>query len=1126
MGIINLVKKGLIEIWDDVFEARLDDKAAPDLGDIVRGEEEPIYSDPEEFFKRTYLTKSMEELLEETAEIMKNGKGGAIFLLTALFGGGKTHTLISLYHAYTSPEKLKAINEKLSAKIAEIGKPLIVVMDGSRAGLVPHPDEPYEAEGFTIKTIWGMLAYRLGAYAKIKHLDSEEKPVPDVDLLKTILSETKEPKLILMDEIVHYVYNMHKSKKLKDYGDNVLLFLDYLARAIEDTPKTVLVISVQAEYRMDEGRKSLVEQDVFKGYASKVLQPLHRESTRIIVPVSPDDVVKVLQKRIFRKISENEALRARDELHDAYRAYPELFGVEADWQYSSGEAGRVATAKDTYPFHPKYVEVLQEFVTRNRDLQKTRDAVRITRKVVRRLLKGKEDASFIMPWHIDLRDSDIRSSVLTESRKEFRDVTNRDIATEEGRLGSVRECTKPLLALRIATAVLLKTYTYESFKEPLKVFPDQRAIALMVYEPETFKNEKLQPADIQTTLEEMHGRLPHFTSESQRYWFTPLPSVIEYVEKKAEELRRGPTSRLYARLRARAIDLLVEKRRGGTVERGEIFDEQNCIVMVYGDEVPEAAIPDSPSMKLVVMVKPEVSEEEVRRIILMRGDSGKRTYKNTVAVVCPSKESNFEDLLKYAAKIEAAEEVRNALAEYYPDEDIRKLQQGKLKRYIQENEQMLDQQLLATLTRIAYPAKGKNNDEIRWVDTTATSSIISQVETGLKDPSTGPKLRTDFSFKDLADFLKDDFKWDLIEGKEPRELREIVGVFYNVTSAPFTTRTAIEDAVIKGLETLDIGVKVDGRLYWKRIGPKNGAEYPPRPLKDTAEILPYSLAAESLKDQLERESGVKRVGKETHVIEYEVEFANKRIKLADLINRENWQKILKEAVILEKKQIIERGFILKASPPAVTVRPGEEIKITVKVEPVEEYPFQVELTAGHGKISSPRGKPPFETSWSIGQLEPGYHNFTLTAKGEDEFTSSLTVTVTVESPEEEVEVNKLDLAHEGAKLLSINLIDMTSLKLALSLASKLNLKAEADIRLEIDESIKFSGENMDLKLASIFVEKFIDVLRLLPSLEEKVRLGSSIRLKEPVTLDDVKIRNLAQLDEKNTSFRLRVGKRD
>ncbi|MEM3703035.1 MAG: DUF499 domain-containing protein, partial [Candidatus Bathyarchaeia archaeon] len=945
-------------------------------------------------------------------------------------------------------------------------------------------------------------------------------------LIKTILAEAKEPVIILMDEIVHYVFNMDKSK-LRDYGQKVILFLDYLARAIESLPKTVLVASVQAEYRLVEGKKMLLEEEVFKGYAGKILSVLSRESTRIVVPVSPDDVVKVLQRRIFKKIPENEATKARDKLHAVYRQNPELFGVESDWQYSPGEAGRVATAKDTYPFHPKYIEVLQEFVTRNRDLQKTRDAIRITRKVIRRFLRDKEDVDYIMPWHIDLREGDIRSRVLTESRREFRDVTNRDIVTEEGRLGSVNECSKPLLAFRIATSVLLKTYTYETFKEPLKVFPDLKTVALMVYEPETFVMEEMQPADIQTVLSEMLGRLPHFTSESGRYWFTPFPSVIEYVEKKAIEKLRGTTLDLYRSLKDYTKGILVRKEgKKGIVERGEIFNERNTTVIVYGDDVRgEITVADEPSMKLVVFVKPEVVEEEVRKVILMRGESGRRTFRNTVALVCPSPDANFETILAYVARIKAAEEIMEILSEYYTDKDIRDLQQGKLKRYIQDNRNLLDQQLLATLTRIAYPAKGKTTDEIRWVLTTASSSLISQVEAGLRDPSTGPKLRTDFTFKDLTEFLKQNQNWNLIEGVERREMREIANVFYTVTSAPFTTRNAIEQAVKRGLEELDIGIEMDGTLYWKRIGPENGVDVPQTMLKDTAEILPYRLAAESLRKRLLEESGEKRIGKEIHVVWYDVEVAGRRIRLQDLILQKDWEKVLKEGVILKQEQIIERGFIIKVVPSTLSLKPNQEVKTTVTLEPVEEYPLEVTLNTDRGQIKPDKGKLPIKATWTLGVLDPGDYTFTVTARGTNGTATSSILAVTVESPEIEIEVEKLDNSHIGAKLLCITPKNLLFLNMGLDKASKLNFKAESDTTIVFGENIRFTGNNMDIKLAGLFVQKFSDILRSLPSLEKGVKVNSVIRLLEPVSLDGSKITALTPLSEK-ASFRLRVERRE
>jgi len=1122
MGILNLIKNGLMEVWEDVYDARLDDKAAPDLGDLLKGEEEPIYSNPKEFFNRTYLTKSMEDLIEDIAETLKNGKGGAIYLLTSLFGGGKTHTQIALYHAFNNPDTLKGINEKLAAKIAEAGKPTIIVMDGSRADLIPHPKEPYKAEGFTIKTIWGMLAYRLGAYSKVKHLDSEKAPAPDVTLLKGILSEPKEPILILMDEIVHYVFNMDKSLDLKDYGEKVLLFLDYLSRAVEDTPKTVLVASVQAEYRKVEGQKKLLEEDVFVGYAGKVLRNLSRESTKTVTPVSPDDVAKVLQKRIFKKIPENEAWKARDELYKKYRELPELFGVESDWQYST-ETGRIATAKDTYPFHPKYIEVLQEFVTRNRDLQKTRDAIRITRKVVRRILRLKKETSFIMPWHIDLKDNDIRTRILTQSHSEFRDVVSRDIVSEEGRLGSVIECSKSELAYKIATTVFLKTYTYETFKEPLKVFPDTKEIALMVYEPENFTAEGLTPLDIKDTLAEMVSRLPHFTSESGRYWFTPYPSVIEYVEKKAAEKLREPRLELYRAITNCANSILIRKERRGIEERGEIFDEKTTEVIGYGDILEEITIDDEPQPRLVVLIKPEINEEEVRNIILMKGKEGRRTYRNTIVVVCPHQQLDFKTLLTFAAKIKSAEEVMDSLAEYYKDKDIRNLQEKKLKDYIQDNVRLLNEHLLSALTRIAYPAKEAGKDEIKWTTTSAASAIIPQVEAGLKNPATGPKLRTDISFRDLADFLKMNQNWDLIEGTSRYNFRNILDTFYTVTSAPLTTRYTIEQAIKNGIEALDIGIMMDGKLYWKQIGPQNGAETPLK-IKDDAEILPYRIAATIMKDSLQAESGIRKIGKEVHEIWFEVEIVGKKFRLEDLIHQKDWEKILKAGTILKKERIIATGFILTLKPSTLTIKTGDHVKVTATITPIDSYDFPISIEVEKGIAKPEKGKAPFEVTWDLGILEEiGEHAFIIKAIGEDGTESTSTLTVRVESLEEEIETEKLDLTHVGAKLTQITPKNLISMQMATETLSKLNQEATVPQLIVIfEENITFSCKDIDSKLAGYFAQKLRDIEMTL-KLKQTQFIGT-LKLRQPITLDSSKITAFTPLSEK-AIFKLRVMKK-
>lgn len=1068
MGIKSLIQHKAIELWDDVYDDTRDDAAAPDLSDALATD-----FDAEEFLSRTYYTKSVENVLTEVNETLKSDHG-RVFILTSLFGGGKTHALITLYHVCraNSGEAVRTM-----------------VMDASRATLVPHPDEPYKEGDFTIKTIWGMMAYQLGAYERVKHLDSEEAPSPDIDLIKAIFSEKKEPLLIIMDEIVHYVFNMEKSH-LKDYGEKVLLFLDFLARAVEDTPHVALIVSVQAEYQTIEGKRYLVEEDIFRGYAQRVLSVLNRESARSINPLAPEDLANVLKRRIFKKISGEEGLKATEIISKTYREYPELFGVEPDWFPGTGT--------DTYPFHPHYITVLQNMVTRNKDLQKTRDAIKITRKVMRRVLRSGEDAAFIMPWHIDLRDADVRTRILTDSYREFREVAATDITTEEN-LGAVARCSNPFLALRISTSIFLSVYTYETFREPLTTFPDMKTVALMIYEPETFAAENLYPPDIKTALTEMIGRLPHFNVVHGHTWFTPYPSVIEYVEKRAKEL--SSRADLFNMLKTCAGTLLVGSESG----KERVFTEKNSVIISYG-EAEEVFVKDNPQLSLVVLVK-QAAKEDIRKIILME-KGGRRTFRNTVCVVSLSPGS-FEALLECAARMKAAQEMKDVLGEYYTDEEIRSLQERKLTTYTQEHETVLQKKLAAALTQVAYPVNGEKGDEVAFVTVPPHSSIVSQVEAGLKDPGTGPKLRTHITFANLASFLKRTLNWDLIHG-ERREFKDIVYAFYTSTKAPFTTREALEKAVLEGVETLDIGAKMDDVLFWNRVD----GTLIPETVSDAAEILPYKAAAALLKDVLLKEEGEHTVEGKIYRVWYEVECEKKRVKLEDLVVRKGWEDILKRGKVIKQEKIIEKGVYLKVVPSLLEVMPGELVKVHVAIRAVA-WDEDVQLSVNQGKITNHENRAPFEVDWYFNARdEPGEYTYGIEANSGDT-TVKADLLIHVRSLEEEICVNSLH-DYQGATLVRISTNNPTSVKMMLDIVSKLNVKALATINIGFEENITFLGENMDVKVAALFIQKFTDILRSLPSLAARSTMTGFLNFTEPVVLDQPTITAFSILEAQFT----------
>ena len=1119
MGIVSLYRNGKLKVWPDLLDRSYDDKAAPDLGEVVGGAGDPLYSDPAQFFARTYLTRQMEDLIGEVADTLKNRAGGLVFILTSLYGGGKTHTLITLHHAFSKPEALAKVNEGLAARVAEV-KPLIVVIDGTRSSTAPNPREPCSIGGFTIKTIWGMLAYRLGAYARVMHVDDESSPPPSVDSLLSMLREANRPILILLDEFLYYIYAMDQSENLKGYARNLIIFIDWLARAVESSPQVALIISLQLERRGEE----IIEEETFAGYAKRVYDVLHRKATRVITPVTPTDVVNILKKRIFQEIPDSEAGRARDTLYSIYREYPDLFGSESDWQCSPGEAGRIFTAKDTYPFHPKYIEVLQEIITRNRDLRRTRDAIRLTRKVVRRILRGTEDPSFIMPWHIDIRDPEIRNFVLTPSRIEFRDVASKDIVTEEGGLGAISECSKPALALKAATAILLKVYTYDTFNIPLKTFPTLRDAALMIYDYETFSSENLQPADIKTILDEMVSRLNHFNYQEERYWFDPYMPIIDLVERRANEILSGPRLPLYEGLKKHTEGLLVrEPKRGGEIEeRPALFSTKRTHIIAYGDYAP-LTLEDKQEHYLIVFVKPRdaISEKDVEDLILRHYGGGLRTYKNTVAAVLPKREADFEKMLRYVAKIKAAEDVGRELRDiYHGNEEIIKIRQEKLKQYIQEVRNRLSSELLNALTCVAYPRMEGGRDVIGYVDTAVLNSIISQVEDALMSTRAGPKIRTRISFDDLTDFLNRLLGWDLVHGDRTFEFGRILEVFYTNTAAPFVRRDVVEEAVLEGLGRLNIGIKMAGEIYWKKV---DGREpNVPSRLTNDSELLPLNIAAKEFADKILSMEKQFVEGGKLHRVWFEVEYMDQTFKLRDLIGQPNWVEVLKEGVVRRREEVVSRGFIIEVKPSYVEVDEGEGVNVKVSIGPVGGYNLQVSLKPDMGLIKPNVGVPPLDAEWSVSGLSAGEHAINIEVIGADGYARKETLHVNVRSLEEEVLTKKLDLSHVQAKLTEISTSDLAYAYMALSKASQIGMKAKVDLAIKIGDNLALSGSGVDAKISEMLIQKMSDIVRVIQNL--KVEAAVSMKMDEPVILDGTKISALNVLAEK-VLFKLRVRRK-
>ena len=88
---------------------------AADLHEVTLGEgRRPIYEDPARFFALTFPTPALRELVKDVAERLAGRSTKAVRQLELTYGGGKTHTLITLYHLFRDPDALsevKAVQE-------------------------------------------------------------------------------------------------------------------------------------------------------------------------------------------------------------------------------------------------------------------------------------------------------------------------------------------------------------------------------------------------------------------------------------------------------------------------------------------------------------------------------------------------------------------------------------------------------------------------------------------------------------------------------------------------------------------------------------------------------------------------------------------------------------------------------------------------------------------------------------------------------------------------------------------------------------------------------------------------------------------------------------------------------
>ncbi|MDW8368109.1 MAG: DUF499 domain-containing protein, partial [Abditibacteriales bacterium] len=380
----------------DIRTGNLDEAVfAADLSDVVADRGPLEYRDAATFFRKTYPTRGLANLLAVVlGRLAGTGTGEAVIQIQTPFGGGKTHSLIALYH-------LIKHGRELDSAVAAIL---------TRAGVDAVPEAAVvsfvgtAADALQGRTPWGELAHQLRQYDLLKEHDQKRR-TPGKDLLHRLLSA--QPTLILMDEIAEYAV------KARDFRDQVVAFYQELTETVKVLPRCVLVVTLpsSAPYGED-GERALHE-----------LQQVFGRVESIRTPVEGEEIYEVIRRRLFEDVRDpQEARRTAEEFFEMYQRLGDDAPKEAR------EIGYRERIRKAYPFHPELVDVLFERWSTFPDFQRTRGVLRLLAQLVSELYKGQHSAPLILPAHLNLTHPSIRGEFLRHIGNEYQGVIASDIA--------------------------------------------------------------------------------------------------------------------------------------------------------------------------------------------------------------------------------------------------------------------------------------------------------------------------------------------------------------------------------------------------------------------------------------------------------------------------------------------------------------------------------------------------------------------------------------------------------------------------------------------------------------------------------------------------------------------------
>lgn len=592
---------------------------AADLSQVLRGTAEIEYQDPVEFFGRTYITEGMGGLLIQAISRVAGRGGEPVIQLKTAFGGGKTHSMLALYHLLRGQAPLTKIPNAAAvikkAGVSDCPKVKVAVLVGT--ALNPSKlRRPANFPGITIRTLWGEMAAQLAEQAGNPKLydiikDADKSSVPPGSESLAELFDTCGSCLILIDELVSYARKIYGVPGLPSGTfEAVLTFVQELTEAVRRSKNSMVVASIpesDIEIGGEAGKKAL-----------EAIEHTFGRMESIWKPVGADEGFEIVRRRLFLPVqdaaSQNDVCRAFSEM---YREGGSEFPSECK------ELAYFERLNSCYPIHPEVFDRLyNDWATLER-FQKTRGVLRLMAGAIHDLWVRQDSSLLIMPGTVPLDTVQVREELTRYLPEGWNSVIEKDIDGSRSLTYKI-DVENPRFARCMATRRVARSIFMGSA-------PSVKEMRIRGAEDIRIRLGVVQPGEQVSVFNDALGRmldqLTHLYSSNQRYWYDLPPNLRRTVEDRAQQVSLDD------------LEVEIERRLKEFRERADFSGVHNCTSSSLD-------VPDDQSVRLVVLGPPhayKIGAEENKAIttameILENRGTAPRIHRNMLAFVAPDKD--------------------------------------------------------------------------------------------------------------------------------------------------------------------------------------------------------------------------------------------------------------------------------------------------------------------------------------------------------------------------------------------------------------------------------------------------------------------------------------------------------